>query len=122
MNSFCHVFKQMTVLSGGYFMKKLTVLATVMIVLLSSNVLYADPASQTGHGVITVDNADELVRIGMLGRSSINAVVWSPINDVVAVASEVGVWLYDATNLDKEPQLLEGHYSSIESLAFSTYP
>jgi WD40 repeat protein len=44
--------------------------------------------------------------------------LWSPSNRFIALASSVGVWLYDVNNLSTSPTLLRSEYGSITYLAF----
>ena len=53
-----------------------------------------------------------------LGKGKINAIRNSPDGNRRAVATPVGIWLYD-THTDKEIDLLIGHMGSISSLAYS---
>lgn len=57
--------------------------------------------------------------VARLGRGWVTALAWSPEGETVAVASAVGIWLYEAADLHAEPRLLEGHSEPVSSLAFS---
>ena len=68
---------------------------------------------------ITPDNAILMEQLAMLGRGKINQLVWSPDGKILAVASTLGVWLYDLVALDSLPRLLEGHTRDVLGVAFS---
>ena len=55
---------------------------------------------------------------GRLGNGYILEVKFSPDGNLVAVASSIGVWLYNARN-GVEVALLTGHTDSVWSVAFS---
>src|SRR5262245_36271154 len=61
----------------------------------------------------------QITALGMLGRGWINNVSWSPDEKTIAVSSSVGVWLYDATNLEGAPHLMQGQEQPISSAVFS---
>ena len=54
-----------------------------------------------------------------LGKGSIYDIKHSPNGDLIAVASSIGVWLYDADS-GKEIRLLQKHTDWVSSLAFSS--
>ena len=53
-----------------------------------------------------------------LGKGSVNEVKYSPDGTKLAVASSIGVWIYDAQT-GKEIDLLTGHTGSVLSVAFT---
>ena len=53
-----------------------------------------------------------------LGKGSIKEIQYSPDGKLLAVASGIGVWLYDVTT-HREVALLNEHTSRVDSLAFS---
>ena len=53
-----------------------------------------------------------------LGKGSINEIAYSPDGALLAVASSIGVWIYD-TNTYQEIDLLIGHTRPVNSVAFS---
>lgn len=61
--------------------------------------------------------AETIDRVTTLGRGWINDLDWA--GDTLAVASSVGVWLYDANDLSAAPRLLEGHTAPVSSVDFS---
>ncbi len=54
-----------------------------------------------------------------LGKGQIYDLKHSPNGDLIAVASSIGVWLYDAHS-GKEIRLLQKHSYPVNSLAFSS--
>lgn len=58
--------------------------------------------------------------VATLGRGWINDVAWSPADNQVAVATSIGIWLYDPANLDAPPRLLAGHSEPVSSIAYSS--
>jgi WD40 repeat protein len=61
--------------------------------------------------------ADTITRSETLGRGWVNDLDWS--GDTLAVATSVGVWLYDADDLNAAPRLLAGHTGPVSSVDFS---
>ena len=53
-----------------------------------------------------------------LGKGSVSEIEYSPDGTRLAVASSIGIWLYDA-NTGREVALLTGHEGSLRSVAFS---
>ena len=53
-----------------------------------------------------------------LGKGKINDATYSPDGTRLAVASSIGIWIYDTAAL-KEVALLTGHLDDVESIAFS---
>jgi len=56
--------------------------------------------------------------IARLGKGWVRDVAYSPKGDIIAVATSIGVWLYDAQT-HKEIALLTGHSADVTSVAFS---
>ena len=53
-----------------------------------------------------------------LGKGEINNITYSPEGSLLAVASSIGIWLYDAETY-QERALLTGHTDVVVSVAFS---
>ena len=68
---------------------------------------------------ITADNAIRMKQLAMLGRGTINQMVWSPDGKTLAVAGSLGVWLYESSGLDNPARLLEGHSRNVLAVGFS---
>ena len=56
--------------------------------------------------------------IARLGKGSIEEVAFSPDGSLLAVASHIGIWLYDAAT-SRELALLTGHTGGVNSVTFS---
>ena len=56
--------------------------------------------------------------IARLGKGIVNDIAYSPEGDCLAVASYLGIWLYDVRS-GKERDLLLGHESAVTGVAFS---
>jgi WD40 repeat protein len=69
--------------------------------------------------VITAENAILMNPLAILGRGSINHLAWSMDGEQLAAAGTLGVWLYNPADLNKPPQLLEGHSRDVLTVAFS---
>ena len=52
------------------------------------------------------------------GKGTINEIQYSPDGKILAVASGIGIWLYDVT-VYQEASLLTGHKGTVDCLAFS---
>jgi WD40 repeat protein len=68
---------------------------------------------------ITVDNAEQLTEISVLGRGTIETLAWSPDGMTLAVGGSLGIWLYDAESLTTQPHLIEEMNGAIEHVAFT---
>ena len=53
-----------------------------------------------------------------IGKGRINEIKYSPDGNLLAVASSIGIWLYDAET-GKELDLLTGHTKNVSSVCFS---
>ena len=53
-----------------------------------------------------------------LGKGSINEIKYSPDGSRLAVASSIGIWIYDAHS-GEELALLTGHTDSVDSVTYS---
>ena len=53
-----------------------------------------------------------------LGKGSISEIAYSPDGTQLAVASSIGIWIYDA-HTGEELNLFTGHTSNVESVSFS---
>jgi len=68
---------------------------------------------------ITSGNAIFMEQLAMFGRGPVNEIAWSPDGKTLAVASPLGIWLYDPSDLKSSPLLLEGHTRDVLSVIFS---
>jgi WD40 repeat protein len=67
---------------------------------------------------ITLTNAAQMSELARYGRGVVNAAAWSPDGERLALATTLGVWLYEADDWDAEPSLLAGQEGAL-SVAFS---
>lgn len=113
-------------------MKKYAVIAkfVLLIILLWMTRSTSRPANgQDGTGVlqnrefeiISPDNVNQLTKVAVIGEGqrSRNVRVWSPDQQTIAVPGTIGIWLYDANNLEMPPRLVESSEGEIISVAFS---
>jgi WD40 repeat protein len=68
--------------------------------------------------IIRADNVREIEEIARFGHGQIFNAAWSPDGNIIALAGSVGIWLYDAHDLDAAPRLLEGHTQIVRDVAF----
>jgi WD40 repeat protein/serine/threonine protein kinase len=62
---------------------------------------------------ISAENLDRVTELRRLGRGCINHIQYSPDGRTLAVASRIGIWLYDAQNFERAPRLIgENTYAS----------
>lgn len=97
--------------------KKLAVLTLLIAVLLPTG-----PGAtlvQNGGGIIiTSENADQVVEMLRLGRGPKRDMAVSPQGNVAAVATTIGVWLYDLES-GETLRFLEGHTNVVTNVAFA---
>jgi WD40 repeat protein len=98
-------------------MKRRNVIILVLL-LATLNAFYVRAQEDGDHLPITVANAHEVTQLAMLERGYASSLVWSPDGKTLAVASSVGVWLYNDTDLTSEPRLLTENVQT-SSAAFS---
>lgn len=55
---------------------------------------------------ITPDNADQVVELHRIGNGYTPTVTISPNEDIIAITSSIGVWIYDVHDLSAEPRFL----------------
>jgi len=67
--------------------------------------------------VISPQNAEQVVELARLGKGWINKIAYSPDGNLLAVASSVGVYLYDAGTLNEIRFIDTG--ARVNSVAFS---
>lgn len=74
--------------------------------------LYPQPAT-----TISPENAARMVELARWGRGTVNEIAWSPDGKHIAVASSIGIYLYDPDTL-KQSHFIETTYN-VNSVAFS---
>lgn len=68
---------------------------------------------------ITPDNADQVIEVARWGRGAAFSSAWSPDGSIHAVGSALGVWLFDTTDPEADPLLIEDQGDRIETLVFT---
>ncbi len=76
----------------------------LVLLLLSSG---AQPVAAQGGGTI-------------VGRGGIRHLATSSDGKYIAVASTVGIWLYEAADVTKQPRFISGHTEEVQQVAFSS--
>src|SRR5690606_2113081 len=89
-------------------MSRKTILTLFTAVLLMAAMTAPSVFAQDSREPITPDNADQLAQPIRLGRGSADDAAFTSDGETLAVASTVGVWLYESANLatEQEPALL----------------
>ena len=93
-------------------MKTLTLLT--LTVLLTAAIALTPATAQEPHQQWGLPEGATL----RLGKGTIREIAYSPNGTLLAVASSIGIWLYDTATYD-EVALLTGHTEPVDSLAFS---
>jgi len=78
----------------------------ISITLILSVTQAQSPVLSDENPIITPDNAGQVEQLAMLGRGYPMDVAYSPNGELLAISTTIGVWLYDAENLQIEPRLL----------------
>jgi WD40 repeat protein len=87
-------------------MKNLSRLSLALFALLiSAPVVAQDTSALQNLEVITADNAAQLTQLDRLGGGTVNDLAWSPDGTKLAVATDIGLWLYDAADFGAAPLL-----------------
>jgi hypothetical protein len=76
-------------------------------------------AQDGGNGIISADNVQDLVEIERFGYGTRDAFAWTADESLLAVGGSLGVWLYDAQNLEVEPRFLPNSPARVHHLAFN---
>jgi WD40 repeat protein len=97
-------------------MRKYVIL--ILLFLLMDQFNAVSSQENDGHPVITPENAAQVTQLAMLGHGTMTDVAWSPHGDVLAIGSTVGIWLYDANNLEAEPDFIATPGKQVTTLAF----
>ncbi len=71
--------------------------------------------------IISPDNAGQVAQLAMIGRGYPIDVAYSPDGNLFAISTTIGVWLYDAKNLQSDPRLLTNYRLNgrVNSIDFS---
>jgi WD40 repeat protein len=68
---------------------------------------------------IMTQNARQLEQLSQLTRGAISEIELSPVDDMLAVVSTTGIYLFNSANLEEEPVHLSGLDDAINHIAFS---
>ena len=93
-------------------MKKTIV--SIFLLLLLTSTLYLPNAFAQDYTQLSLPEGAK----ARLGKGSITEIAYSPDGTRLAVASSIGIWIYDAET-GEELDLLTGHTGGVESIAFS---
>jgi WD40 repeat protein len=69
---------------------------------------------------ITENSANQVSQIDQLGHGLVNQITWSPDGKTLALATSVGVWLYNMDSKDSPPLLMGNCSEWITSITFSS--
>lgn len=69
---------------------------------------------------VTGDNVKQISHSLLLGRGWINDFDWSEDGEILAVATSIGIWLYDTSHQESPPLLLGSDFGAAESVALSS--
>src|SRR5690349_21438013 len=73
----------------------------------SCQAVEASSALPSASEVISPANAPQLRQVALVGRgSAYNGTLWSPDGQILAVQSNIGVWLYSTLHWEQPPRLL----------------
>lgn len=75
-------------------------------------------AQSEAQTVITVENVHQLEQLAIAGRGEFHDMAWSPDASKLAVATDAGIWVYDAPTLATS-HFLDGHTHSVWGVAWS---
>jgi WD40 repeat protein len=99
-------------------MKRLVLILT-FVCLLRANVVPTTAQNAGPRARITPDNAEQVTQLAMIGRGRIHDLALSTDGKMLAVATSLGVWLYDIENLEGEPHWVQSPAMWVNSVAFN---
>lgn len=94
---------------------KETILVTTIILFTLSQIILLPQTFADEHTTLSLPEG----AVARLGKGWINEIEYSVAGDIIAVASTVGIWLYDAETGD-EQALLTGHTEPVRSISFNS--
>ncbi|HRF96407.1 MAG TPA: WD40 repeat domain-containing protein, partial [Aggregatilineales bacterium] len=78
------------------------------IVFSVATTVFGDATGQIADNpIITDQNIEQVTQLAMFGRGSIREIAYSPDSQTLAVATSVGLWLYDVDAPDTPPRYLD---------------
>src|SRR5437868_281166 len=86
------------------FLKKWIILWFILMIVIQAN----QPANAQ-----TPTPQLHLTQLALMGRGYVNGIAWSPNGRLLAVATSIGIWLYNTANFSQEPRLFEGYSEAI---------
>ena len=89
-------------------------LAAIFLVLLLTSTLYLPNTFAQDYTQLSLPEGAK----ARLGKGYINEIAYSPDGTRLAIASSIGIWIYDAAT-GEELDLLTGHTGYVESVSFS---
>ncbi len=113
----CKNVVEIATLSKGEFTMKTkeTILVTTIILFALSQIILLPQTFADEHTTLSLPEG----AVARLGKGWINEIEYSAAGDIIAVASTVGIWLYDAETGD-EQALLTGHTEPVRSISFNS--
>lgn len=89
------------------------------LVVLSFLFSFVIVSAQIPRNTIRVETATQLEDFLRFGRGGLVDTLYSVDGETIIVATEIGVWLYDANNLEAEPQRLDSVINTVSAIAQS---
>ncbi len=77
------------------------------------------PGAEDAAVAISAETVWRLEPVGLCGRGQVSGAIFSPDGTQIAVMGSVGVWLFDAADLDAPPRLLADHAAPVTAGAYS---
>jgi WD40 repeat protein len=93
------------------------VVIVLIIVVLGTTIVNAQ--REDNLTTITVANAEQLASLSVLGHGTPGAALWSPDGNTLAIATSLGIWLFDGDDLSLPPRLLASPSGYVATIAFS---
>ncbi len=96
------------------------VLLTLITSIIAASVVPFVSAQEPRLEPITIDNANQIEELARFGNGVFTgSLAYSPDGKTLAVAGSIGIWLYDTSNFEQSPRLIDLH-TSVTQVAFST--
>ena len=93
---------------------------SLIAVILCLTIYFAPTLAQDSQRtVISTTNAQQVAKIKTIGRGTVSDLAWSPDGNTLALATGLGVWLYDTSNYNATPLLLGNQEIGASRIAYS---